>query len=202
MIRRMLAVAALLAAAACTSHGSPAAAEKTPHSGAASAERIQLIATANLRPCPKSSPTAVPGGLPNVTLACLGNGPAVHMAGLTGMPTVVNLWGSWCPDCQTEEPYLSSAYDKTHQHVRFLGVDTVDDADSALDFDAHGVTPPVRFPSVSDPDKKVLLGLHFPGPPETLFLDSAGHIVHTNTVPYRSTAAVLADISTYLHVSA
>jgi hypothetical protein len=93
------------------------------------------------------------------------------------------------------------AYNAVRAKVRFLGVDTVDEADSALDFDAH-VTPPVHFPSVFDPDKKVLLGLHFQGPPETVYLDRAGHVVHVNTVPYRSTAQVRHDIATYLHVTA
>jgi len=143
----------------------------------------------------------VAGGLPDVTLACLGNGPAVHLAGLTGHPTVVNLWGSWCEPCQAEEKFLSEAYNKTGGHVQFLGVDTIDSADSALDFDAH-VTPPVRFPSVSDPDKKVLLALHFQGPPETVFVDTSGRIVHVNRVPYTSTTAITADIATYLHVPA
>jgi thiol-disulfide isomerase/thioredoxin len=141
----------------------------------------------------------VPGGLPDVTLPCLGNGPPVRMAGLTGRPTLVNLWGSWCVPCQAEEKYLSSAYDQTRGKVRFLGVDTVDQADSALDFDAH-VSPPVHFPSVFDPDKKVLLGLHFTGPPRTVLLDSSGRIVHTRNTPYPSTAAVLTDIATYLRV--
>ena len=59
----------------------------------------------------------------------------------------------------------------------------------------------MHFPSVSDPDKKVLLGLHFPGPPETLYLNSAGRIVHVNRVPYTSTAQVKHDIATYLNVT-
>ena len=200
MTRRWLVLAVLLlAAAACsTSH----AASNLHLSGKQTDDGLhRLIVKAHLRPCPTSSTTAVSGSLPNVTLACLGNGPAVHMAGLTGTPTVVNIWGSWCEPCQAEERYLSAAFDKAHGKVRFLGVDTVDQAASALDFDAH-VTPPVRFPSVFDPDKKVLLGLHFPGPPETLYVDSAGKIVHINRVPYRSTAAVTADIATYLHVAA
>jgi thiol-disulfide isomerase/thioredoxin len=161
----------------------------------------QLVAAARLRPCPQSSAGAVVGGLPDVTLPCLGHGPAVHLAGLAGHLQVVNLWGSWCEPCQAEEKYLSAAYLALHRKVQFLGIDTVDDADSALDFDAH-VSPPVRFPSVSDPDRKVLTALHFPGPPETLFLDRSGRIVHTNRVPYTSTRQVEADISTYLHVAA
>jgi thiol-disulfide isomerase/thioredoxin len=193
---RGVALAALMAVAACSSSGGSTPTSPGPHGTGATPA---LIAAAHLRPCPRSSPSAATGGLADVTLACLGTGPAVHMAGLVGQPTVVNIWASWCEPCQAEEKYLSSAYKAVGTKVRFLGVDTVDQADSALDFDAH-VAPPVRFPSVFDPNKKVLLGLHFPGPPETVYLDRAGHIVHVNTVPYRSTTQVTHDIATYLNV--
>jgi cytochrome c biogenesis protein CcmG, thiol:disulfide interchange protein DsbE len=158
------------------------------------------IAAAHLRPCPPSSATAVPGGLPNVTVPCLGDGPAVHMAGLTGAPTVVNVWGSWCPPCQAEEKYLSAAYDKDHARVRFLGVDVVDEADSALNFVSH-VEPPVHFPSVFDENRKVALGLHVAAPPYTFFVSAAGRIVGRSAGAYSSTAQVQSDIARYLHVS-
>ena len=44
------------------------------------------------------------------------------MAGLAGKPTVVNIWGSWCPPCQAEEKYLSSAYNIDRGKVR-LGIE-------------------------------------------------------------------------------
>jgi cytochrome c biogenesis protein CcmG, thiol:disulfide interchange protein DsbE len=160
-----------------------------------------LVASANLQPCPTSAAPTVSGGLPDVTLPCLGKGPAVNMAGLAGKPTVVNIWGSWCVPCQAEAGYLSAAYDKSRDKVRFIGVDTQDEADSALDFGSH-VSPPVRYPSVFDEDKKVILALHYTGPPETVFVDSAGRIVHIHLGKYDSTAAVRADIATYLHVTA
>ena len=194
MTWRWLAASVLVAATACSSQ-----AAVTPGPNGTTPDLTKLIMAAHLRPCPSSSTAAVTGGLPDVTLSCLGHGPSVHMAGLTGQPTVINIWGSWCIPCQAEEKFLSSAYNAVHRQVRFLGVDTVDQADSALDFDAH-VQPPVHFPSVFDPDKKVLLGLHFPGPPETVYLDAAGHVVHVNRVPYTSTKQVTHDIAAYLHI--
>lgn len=158
-----------------------------------------LIKAANLDPCPPSSTTPVAGGLPNLTMPCLGKGPAVHLAGLAGKPLVVNIWGSWCEPCQAEETYLSQAYRADHKTVRFLGVDIVDQQDSALDFDAH-VSPPVRFPSVFDADRRVALALHVASPPFTALVSAAGHIVHTKHGGYTSTAELQRDISTYLHV--
>jgi cytochrome c biogenesis protein CcmG, thiol:disulfide interchange protein DsbE len=197
---RWVAVAGLLVATTACSVSRTVSVEPGPKDTSGSVER--LIAAAHLRPCPASSSTAVSGGLPDVTLPCLGDGPAVHMAGLTGEPTVVNVWGSWCPPCQAEMTYLSSAYDADRTRVRFLGVDTVDEADSALDFDAH-VTPPVHFPSVFDENRTILLDGHLPpSPPVTLLISSAGRIVHVHHGAYTSTAQVQADIAIYLHVNA
>lgn len=191
---------ALLAAVAGCSGGSGSSGSIGPGPGGTGSTHAALVAKAHLRPCPASSATAVSGGLPDVTLPCLGDGPAVHMAGLTGVPTVVNLWGSWCEPCQAEMRYLSSAYDTDRRNVRFLGVDIVDQADSALDFDAH-VRPPVRFPSVFDEDRKVAIGLHVDSPPYTVFVSAAGRIVHTHHGAYASTAQVQHDIAAYLHVT-
>jgi thiol-disulfide isomerase/thioredoxin len=195
----LLAAATLAAVAGCSSAGSsPSGAGFSLSGGGARTQALR--AEARLDPCPASSPTAANGGLPNVTLRCLGEGPDVHLAGLRGTPTVVNIWGSWCVPCQEEMPFLSSVYDADRGKVRFLGVDTEDSIDSALDFGRH-VTPRVRYPSVVDPDKQVLLGLaKAPGPPETAFVDAAGALVHVHVGPYQSAAALKADIAAYLHV--
>lgn len=197
MRRRVGVIAALLwvlTAAACSSSSSPV----SPGPGRSGTTQA-LLRAAHLKPCPQSSATPIAGGLPEVTLSCLGDGPAVHLAGLTGRPTVVNIWGSWCVPCQEEAPVLSRVYDGDRGKVRFLGVDTADDPDSALDFSAH-VNPPVHYPSVVDPDKKVLLGLaSSPGPPLTAFVDAAGAVVHVKIGPYTSPASLRSDIATYLH---
>jgi cytochrome c biogenesis protein CcmG/thiol:disulfide interchange protein DsbE len=199
--RWLIAALLLMTSTACmSSHSSMMA---TPGSGGTGQGQAltKLIAKADLQPCPHSSATTTSGGLPDLTLPCLGNGPAVHLAGLTGKPMVLITWGSWCTECQAEMRFLSSAYDHDRRQVRFLGVDTVDEADSALDFDAH-VSPPVHFPSVFDEGHKVELGLHTDATPYTVFVSPTGQIVHTRSGPYGSTAQLQADITTYLHVTA
>jgi cytochrome c biogenesis protein CcmG, thiol:disulfide interchange protein DsbE len=196
----LVVVVAVIAAATACGVSSRGAATKRSTSNRGS-DYVQQLALAHLPPCPPSSTSAVAGGLPALTLSCLGKGPAVHLAGLTGRPTVVNLWGSWCGPCQIEAAYLSSTYDQVRGRVRFLGVDIEDTDDSALNFGTK-VTPPVRYPSVVDPDKSVLNALHFTGPPETLFLDASGRVVHTQHGEYTSGAALRSDLSTYLHVHA
>ncbi|HWC36141.1 MAG TPA: TlpA disulfide reductase family protein [Mycobacteriales bacterium] len=192
------AVAAVLATTGCSASSLGTPGDHSARNG--STAHARLVAKAHLAPCPESGSASASGGLPDVTLDCLGSGPAVHVSGLTGMPTVVNVWGSWCVPCQEEASVLSSVYDADRGKVRFLGVDTADDANSALDFGTH-VKPPVRYPSVLDPDKKVLLGLaKAPGPPETAFLDISGAVVHVHIGPYSSAAALRADLATYLQV--
>ena len=192
-------VAALALLAGCTStSGGSDQGQPFPNNP----DHAHLVAVARLEPCPASSGPAGSGGLPDVTLRCLGNGPAVHMASLRGSPTLLNLWGSWCGPCQKETPYLQQAHARLGRSVRFLGVDTEDQADSALDFAAH-VRPPMRYPSVLDDNKAVLLAVHGPSAvPMSIFLDASGHIVHVSIESYDSVSAILADVAKYLKVRA
>jgi thiol-disulfide isomerase/thioredoxin len=161
-----------------------------------------LVKAADLRPCPASSTRAASRGLPDVTLSCVGNGPAVHLAGLTGTPTVVNVWASWCTQCYPEFPYLVGLTRSLAGKVRVLGVDTGDTDGGALSFAAK-LHPAMHYPSVADPTNTVIDGLHVtPGPPETAFVDSAGTVVHIHPGAYTSAAQLRHDVATYLHVTA
>jgi cytochrome c biogenesis protein CcmG/thiol:disulfide interchange protein DsbE len=198
--KRLVGVAAMLLAASAACMSSHSSMVATPGPGGAGPASPSLVAKADLRPCPPSSATPVSGGLPDLTLSCLGHGPAVHLAGVTGKPMLILTWGSWCTECQAEMRFLSSVYDQDRAKMRFLGVDTEDESDSALDFDAH-VTPPVRFPSVVDYDHKVELGLGTDATPYTVLVSSTGKIVHTQAGPYLSAAQLKSDLATYLHVT-
>jgi thiol-disulfide isomerase/thioredoxin len=191
----LLALATVLALAGCSGATSNGASRIAPKVNLA-----KYVAEAKLDACPKSSSTSISGGLPNLTFSCLGDGPAVHLAGLRG-PALINVWGSWCVPCRDEANYLSSAYRSVRGKVIFLGIDTEDESDSALTFGARKVSPPTRYPSVVDPDRKFLIALaKAPGPPETVFIGSSGKVVHVRLGGYTSTAAVQADIATYLNV--
>jgi thiol-disulfide isomerase/thioredoxin len=158
-----------------------------------------LVKAAHLPPCPTSATTAASHGLPDVTLDCLGNGPAVHVAGLTGKPTVVNLWAAWCTDCHAELAYFDAL--STHHALRVLGVDTEDTDGNALSF-AAAYRPALRYASVTDPSRQVLTGIHSSGLPATAFVDTAGRVVHVHLGPYDSAAQLRQDVATYLHVTA
>ena len=197
MSRRLLALVALVVVAGCSSGAHVVDPDPTL---SPDPQRSELVARADLDPCPSSDATPVEGGLPDVTLACLGIGPSVHLAGLRGKPMVVNIWGSWCVPCQKETPLLSTLHDELRGKVRFLGVDTVDDPDSALDFAVH-VQPRMRYPSVVDDDKTVLIDVGGSlGPPVTVFVAADGRVVHKKFGEYTGIDSLRSDIAQFLGV--
>jgi thiol-disulfide isomerase/thioredoxin len=140
---------------------------------------------ARLDPCPSSTAAAAAGGLPDVTLHCLGQAGAatVHLAGLAGRPAVVNVWGSWCPPCREEAPLLQRLHAAAGSRLTVLGVDYEDDDVPALAFTADKA---LHYPSVADPDGHFPLRRWAAGPPVTFFLDAKGRIVHVQRGPFTS----------------
>ena len=112
---------------------------------------------------------AVRGGLPDLTLPCLGVGPAVRLAGLRGSPTVINLWAGWCGPCRDEAPVLQRV--AARGRVRVLGVLTKDTERNGLAA-ARGFG--IRYPSVRDEDGRLLARLGLVGLPATVFLRADG----------------------------
>ena len=165
-----LAIALLLAG--CARKTDPP--EGTP-SGASG---LPLIA---LDPCPAESELlaadAVGKTLPDLTLDCLGDGPDVRLRRLGRIPTVVNLWASWCGPCRAEMPAYQEVYRQAKGTVRFLGVNTNDSPRSARE--TVQLTA-VSYPSVVDPKgvlRKELGGVSALGMPTTLLIDAEGRVV-------------------------
>jgi thiol-disulfide isomerase/thioredoxin len=95
-----------------------------------------------------------------------------RLAKLKGVPVVVNMWASWCPNCRAEFGYfqsLSKAYDGK---VAFLGLDSNDKRGDAESFLKQF---PIPYPSINDPGaaqaRSVGAGL---GWPTTIFYDAKG----------------------------
>ncbi len=119
---------------------------------------------------------ATDGGLPDLTLPCLGGGPDVDLASLEG-PLVVNLWASWCGPCKKEMPALQEFYERYGDQVGVLGVDYQDvQPDAALELAGRlGVT----YPLVADPGGDLNARDPLPvirGVPWLVFLDAEGEV--------------------------
>ena len=173
MRRQLLAaVAALVLLAGCT----PGAGQSPAPT--ADPQRQQAYQAAGLASCPEAPATeAVAGGLPNLTLQCLGTGSQSTLSGLPkGRPLVINLWAQWCVPCRAEAPILASVSSRTASTVDFLGIDTVDpQPDLAIEF---AQLAGWSYPQLSDPDKATFgPPLRVPGLPHTIFVDAEGRIV-------------------------
>jgi cytochrome c biogenesis protein CcmG, thiol:disulfide interchange protein DsbE len=147
--------------------------------------------------CPRVGADGVDGGMPGVTLSCLGGGRAVDMAGLRG-PMIVNFWASWCGSCRDEMPALA-AYAKSQSTVKIVGVDFLDPhPDAALELAKKSN---VAYPLVTDPkgalDTAGALP-HVSAMPWTVFLDADGTIAHIEAKAYTSEQDVAAAAQQYL----
>ena len=138
---------------------------------------------AGIADCPASS-TAPPvvGGLPELTLSCLGGGSTVRLAGLRG-PLLVNFWAQWCAPCRTEAAHLS-AFASTSTSVRVLGVNYTDpQPERAIEF---AQLTAMTYPHVTDPDALTKAPLGISGIPASFLVDARGTIVARRFGPFTS----------------
>jgi cytochrome c biogenesis protein CcmG/thiol:disulfide interchange protein DsbE len=155
------------------------AASESPEGEAGSAPTLPGVP-----PCPSSDADAAEQGgvpaLPSGEFECLTEGPAVNLAGLRGVPTVVTIWASWCEPCRREIPFFVDLQKRAGTQVRVLGIDVLDRAAPARaaveDFG-------MNFPSVRDPEGVTKKTVGYPGPPVTLFVDDEGAITYRKVGP-------------------
>jgi cytochrome oxidase Cu insertion factor (SCO1/SenC/PrrC family) len=120
---------------------------------------------------------------------------AARLRALRGRPVVINEWASWCPPCRREFPLLATAAARFGKRVAFVGLDVNDDAADARRFLARH---PIGYPSYVDDGGKVAASLtRFVGLPTTVFLDSAGKVVHTHIGEYKDAATLTGDVRRY-----
>jgi len=193
-------LAALVAGCGADDPATPSFGGGSEPPGASLDDLAELKAEANIEDCPSSAGTASgKDALPDLELDCLGGGRAVRLSGLTGMPTVINLWASWCEPCRKELPLLAKADREYAERVRFIGIDVADTApESALRLaQASGVT----YPQLVDRGGRTRAPLRYMGLPQTVFVDEQGRMVFTERTPFRSYADVTAAIRRHLGVT-
>jgi cytochrome c biogenesis protein CcmG/thiol:disulfide interchange protein DsbE len=147
---------------------------------AVSPERAALITAAALPDCPAATGSRAASGtyLPALTLPCLGNGPSVDLAKLTG-PLVVNIWAGTCTECRVEAPFVRAFAAAAQGRVGVLGV--VDGTypseswDDALDA-SRGLG--LKYPSVFDAKGQVVQDVRAIGIPVSLLIRPNGTVAY------------------------
>ncbi|TFV65129.1 UNVERIFIED_ORG: TlpA family protein disulfide reductase [Bacillus sp. AZ43] len=151
----------------------------------------------DLPPCPEQpdEPTAA-RDLPGLEIDCLGGG-VLDLTAAPGVPTVLNLWASWCGPCREELPLMEELAGVAGDRLRVIGVASEDGVPQATSFAADaGLT----FPSAFDGSGELAAGLGLKGLPHSVFLAADGSVAHVETGAVTSTDELRALVAEHLGV--
>jgi cytochrome c biogenesis protein CcmG/thiol:disulfide interchange protein DsbE len=128
-----------------------------------------------LEACPEQpDQPAADSDLPATVFECFGGG-TLDLSRAPGVPTVVNLWASWCAPCREELPLVQQLADVSGGQLRVLGVASLDGASQTASFAQDAA---VTFPSAFDGDGEVMAALGINNLPYTLFLAADGSLAY------------------------
>jgi thiol-disulfide isomerase/thioredoxin len=152
--------------------------------------------------CAPGTAEAVEGGLPDVTLPCLGGGPDVDLSSLRG-PLVINVWQAFCEPCKKEMPVLEEFHQQYADDVAIVGVDFNDvHPEGAL---ALAERTGATYPSVADPGGELMAEETFAiarrGLPAFVFVDADGQVVAQSSGGVESMAELKQLVSDNLGIS-
>jgi cytochrome c biogenesis protein CcmG/thiol:disulfide interchange protein DsbE len=151
-----------------------------------------------LEPCPEQPDRDATGTetMPALAFDCVGGG-TLDLGRAPGVPTLVNLWGSWCAPCREELPLLQRFADAAGDRVRVVGVVSKDGVAQADSFAADaGVT----FPAAFDGQGKLMTELGINVLPFTYFLDPDGGLAYTQVGPVTSVDQLRGLVAEHLGV--
>ncbi|WP_312931545.1 DsbE family thiol:disulfide interchange protein [Pseudomonas sp.] len=121
---------------------------------------------------PDDLPSAMIGKpFPAFSLSAVQGGQPLTERDLQGRAALVNVWGTWCPSCKVEHPYLNQL---AEQGVVIHGINYKDDNAAARKWlaDFHN---PYQL-DISDEQGTLGLDLGVYGAPETFLIDARGII--------------------------
>jgi cytochrome c biogenesis protein CcmG/thiol:disulfide interchange protein DsbE len=105
--------------------------------------------------------------------------PGFDTAALSGAPTVVNVFASWCIPCRAEHPLLEAL--KAETGVRLFGINHSDAPENARAFLAELGNP---YDAIgADRDRRVSIDWGVYGVPETFVVDAKGTITFKHVGP-------------------
>lgn len=92
---------------------------------------------------------------------------------LLGEPFILNVWGSWCPSCIVEHPFLSHL---NQSGIKVIGLNYKDERNAAEQFLGDLGNPYSLV--IYDEKGELALELGVYGAPESYLIDAQGFIIH------------------------
>ena len=119
-------------------------------------------------------PSALVGQkVPNFTLVSLESDQVITQNDLPNEPYLINFWGTWCPACHTEHPFLMTL---ANEGVVIVGIDYKDQKNLAEQWLTEKGNPYQNI--LMDEIGRFGVDLGVTGAPETFVVDSSGVIVY------------------------
>jgi thiol-disulfide isomerase/thioredoxin len=162
-------------------------------------ERATVAGTdTDLAACPEQpDEPAAPSDLSGVAPIECFTGGTLDLGRAPGVPTVLNLWASWCGPCREELPLVQELADAGGDRLRVLGVVSQDGVPQAASFaDDSGITLPGAF----DRRGEVAAALGLPGLPHSVFLAADGSVAFVKVGPVTSVDELRALVAEHLGV--
>jgi thiol-disulfide isomerase/thioredoxin len=104
-------------------------------------------------------------------------GNTVRYSDFSGTPTVINSWAAWCPFCKDELPDFALAQKEFGDQVAIIAINRKESLGTAKFYsDELDVTEDLVF--LLDPTDSFYRSIQGFAMPETIFVNSAGEIVH------------------------
>jgi cytochrome c biogenesis protein CcmG/thiol:disulfide interchange protein DsbE len=100
-------------------------------------------------------------------------------ADLLGQPYVLNVWGSWCPSCRLEHPFVEAL--AKSGRIRVIGFNYKDEREDALRW-LEQFGNPYEF-SLVDRDGRAAIDFGVTAAPETFLIDAQGMVRFKHTGP-------------------
>jgi cytochrome c biogenesis protein CcmG, thiol:disulfide interchange protein DsbE len=150
-------------------------------------------------PCPEQPAGTATGTevLADVSVDCLGGG-RLHLGRAQGVPTVVNLWATWCGPCREELPLVQQLADRAGDRLKVVGLVSKDTAANGAAFAADaGITMPTGI----DAEGALLDAQRLPALPYTYLLRADGTVAHLQLRPVTSVEELEALVAEHLGVT-
>ena len=151
----------------------------------------------DLPPCPDQPDTpAADRDLTGLSLTCFSGG-TLDLGRAPGVPTVINLWASWCGPCREELPLVQQLADAAGDRVRVLTVNSQDGVPQATSFAAD---TRLDLPTAYDGKGTVSAALGLRGLPQTVFVAADGSVAFVQVKAVTSLAEFESLVADHLGV--